>query len=496
MSDTVAGTGDRGLGIGPAGQRGLEPGSLPFDVVIRNGTVVTSAESRRADVGIRDGRIAAIGGDLGPAGATIDATGRLVLPGGIDAHCHIDQKSSSGLMTADDFYTAGVSAACGGTTTVLPFAAQHRGQPLRAVVDDYHARARDRAFVDYGFHLIVSDPAAPGFAEDLGALIDEGCPSLKVYMTYDALRLSDRQMLAVFEAAAGAGAMVMVHAENSDLIAWATERLVREGRTEPRHHPVSRPALAEAEATARAIALAEAVGASVFIVHVSCREALAPIVAARGRGARVFAETCPQYLLLTAADMDQPGFEMAKFICSPPLRSTDDQDALWAALADGHLDLVASDHAPYRLRDPRGKLVHGEDAPFTKIPNGMPGLELRLPLLFSEGVVKGRLTLQQFVDLTAAAPARIYGLAPRKGEIAVGGDADIVIWNPDRVETVTSDGLHDAMDYTPFEGWRVTGWPDVTLSRGAVLWQDGRVTGQPGRGRFVARAPEAVRLSA
>lgn len=487
MSDTDTGIGDWGVGSGSAGARNPDLGSRPFDLVIRHGTIVTSTETRPADVGIHEGRIAAIGRDLGPAEATIDATWRLVLPGGIDAHCHVEQKSSSGLMTADDFYTGSVSTACGGTTTILPFAAQHRGQPLRAVVDDYHACARERAFVDYGFHLIISDPAAPDFGTDLAAIVREGCPSLKVYTTYDALRLSDRQMLAVFEAAAAAGAIVMVHAENSDLIAWATERLVCEGRTEPRYHPMSRPALAEGEATGRAIALAEAAGATVFIVHVSCGDGLAPIVSARTRGASVLAETCPQYLLLAATDMDQPGFEMAKFVCSPPLRTVADQAALWDALVSGHLDLVASDHAPYRLRDPRGKLAHGEDAPFTKIPNGMPGLELRLPLLFSEGVLKKRLTLQQFVRLVATTPARIYGLAPRKGDIVVGADADLVVWNPSRAETVTHTALHDAMDYTPFEGWRVTGWPETTVSRGEVVWYDGEVRGKAGRGQFIAR---------
>jgi dihydropyrimidinase len=456
--------------------------------VLRNGTIVTATDTRCGDIGVRDGRIAAIGAALGDAADVIDATGRLVLPGGIDAHCHIDQKSSSGLMTADDFFTGGVSAACGGTTTILPFAAQHRGQALQAVVDDYRARAEARAFVDYGFHLIVSDPSAPDFDADLVRLVEGGCPSLKVYMTYDALRLSDRQMLSVFEAAAGLGAVVMVHAENSDLVAWSTERLIRGGLVEPRHHPASRPSAAEAEATGRAIALAEAAGAAVFIVHVSCRDALVPIVAARARGARVYAETCPQYLLLAASDMDRPGFDMAKFVCSPPLRSVEDQVALWAALASGELDLVASDHAPYRLRDTQGKLAHGEHAPFTKIPNGMPGLELRLPLLFSEGVVKGRLTVQQFVELTATAPARIYGLAPRKGDIAVGADADLVIWNPTRTETVTHTALHDAMDYTPFEGWCVTGWPETTIARGELVWHQGQVRGNPGRGRFLSRA--------
>jgi dihydropyrimidinase len=460
-----------------------------FDLVVRGGTVATESGTVRADVGIRDGMIAQLAPDLGPAAREIDATGRLVLPGGIDAHCHVDQQSSSGLMTADDFFTAGVSAACGGTTTIIPFAAQHRGQSLRQVVEAYHERARSRAFIDYGFHLIVSDPTPAVLDDELPSLVAQGCPSLKVYMTYDALKVTDRQMLAVFEAARSARAIVMVHAENSDAVAWTTARLLADGRTEPRYHPVSRPAAAEGEATHRAIALAELAGADVFIVHVSCREALAPIVAARARGARVWAETCPQYLVLTAADMDRPGFDMARYICSPPLRSEPDQAALWGALAAGQLDLVASDHAPYRLRDPHGKMAHGEDAPFTKIPNGMPGLELRMPLLYSEGVGSGRLSLVQFVALTATNPARIYGLYPRKGTIAPGSDADLGVWDADLTRVVAQADLHDAMDDSPFEGRTLRGWPVTTIARGDVVWDDGRVMGQPGRGRFVARTP-------
>jgi len=460
-----------------------------FDLVVRGGTVVTDTDTVRCDVGVRDGRIAELADGLGPAARTIDAAGLLVMPGGIDAHCHIDQRSSSGLTTADDFFTGGVSAACGGTTTIVPFAAQHRGQSLRAVVAAYHERARARAFIDYGFHLIVSDPTETVLREELPGLVAAGCPSIKVYMTYETLKLNDCQLLAVFEAAQRHRALVLVHAENSDAIAWKTDQLLAAGQTEPRYHPASRPSLAEGEATNRAIALAGLAGAAVFIVHVSCREALAPIVAARARGARVWAETCPQYLLLAAADMDRPGFEMAKFVCSPPLRSAADQTALWEALANGTLDLVASDHAPYRLQDVQGKRAHGEDAPFTKIPNGMPGLELRLPLLFSEGVGKGRLTANQFVALTASNPARIYGMFPQKGAIAIGADADLVVWDPNRETVVTHAALHDAMDYTPFEGARVKGWPVTTVSRGDVVWDGQTVRGDAGRGRFVARAP-------
>jgi dihydropyrimidinase len=461
-----------------------------FDLVIRHGTVVTASDTTTCDIGIRDGRIAALAEHLDHAsGQDMDARGRLVLPGGVDAHCHVAQKSSSGLVTADDFYTAGVSAACGGTTTIVPFAAQHRGQSLRDVVAEYHARAEGKAFVDYAFHLIVSDLSGANLSEELPGLVRDGYASFKVFMTYDALRLTDAQMLDVFALARREGALAMVHAENHEAIAWLTARLLEEGRTAPKFHPASRPPAVEAEAVHRAITLAELCDVPVLIVHVSCNEALQEICAARARGSRVFAETCPQYLLLGAADLDRPGFEGAKYVCSPPLRDRFDQDALWQALADGVFDIVSSDHAGYRFDDSQGKKAHGEDAPFTKIPNGVPGLETRLPLLFSEGVGRGRIDLQAFVALTATNPARLCGLHPRKGTIAIGSDADLAIWDPEKEVTITAAAMHDAMDYTVYEGRQVRGWPIVTLSRGEVVWANGEVRGCAGRGRFIEREP-------
>ena len=462
--------------------------SEPLDLLVRGGTAVTADGAVRCDVGIRDGRIAALGDGLGTARETIDATGRLVLPGGVDAHCHIDQVSSTGLRTADDFYTGGVSAACGGTTTIVPFAAQHRGQSLRRVVADYHARAEPRAFVDYAFHLIVSDPSEEVLSVELPELIRKGYVSLKVYMTYDALRLTDRQVLEVLTVARREGALTMFHAENHDAIAWITARLLAEGRTSPKYHALARPQEAEREATARSCMLARLVDVPILIVHVSCGGALDEIRRARSRGATVHAETCPQYLVFTAADLDRPGFEGAKWMFSPPARDAAAQEALWTGLRDGAIDIFSSDHAPYRYDDPEGKKAHGEDAPFNRVPNGVPSLELRMPLLFSEGVCAGRIGLDRFVDLTAANPARLLGLYPRKGCIMVGADADLAVWDPEREIAVTQDTLHDRMDYTPFEGMKVRGWPAVTLSRGEVIWQAGEVRGEPGRGRFVPRA--------
>ncbi len=461
--------------------------SVTFDTIIRNGTVVTAADCVLCDVGIRNGKIAALADRLEGAAQEIDARRRLVLPGGIDSHCHIDQKSSTGLTTADDFFTGGISAACGGTTTIIPFAAQHRGQSLCDVVRDYHRRAEGKAFVDYAFHLIVSDPTEQVLAQELPELIDQGCTSFKVYTTYDALKLTDRQILDVLALARREGAMVMVHAENCDAIAWLTGRLVADGKTSPRFHAASRPQLVEREATHRVIAMAELVDVPILIVHVSGMEALEQIRWACSRGLKIYAETCPQYFLLTAEDMDRPGFEGAKYMCSPPPRSTSDHGAVWQGLASGLIQVFSSDHAPYRFNDPMGKQAHGIDAPFNKIPNGVPGLETRLPLLFSEGVGKGRIDVHTFAALSATNAARIYGLYPKKGTISVGSDADLAIWDPELEVTITKEALHDTMDYTPYEGMKVKGWPVITLSRGEIIWAQGKVHGCAGRGIFLKR---------
>ena len=456
-----------------------------YDLVIRGGTVATAADTVACDLGIRDGRVVALAEGLGPGADEIDATGKLVLPGGVDSHCHIDQPSSMGATTADDFRSGSISAACGGTTCIIPFAAQHRGQSLRAVVEDYHARARGKAVIDYAFHLIVSDPTEQVLGQELPALIADGYTSFKIYMTYDALKLDDRQILDVLAAARREGAMVMVHAENHDVIAWLTERLIGAGRSAPQFHAVAHAAAAEREATHRAITLAEIVDLPILIVHVSARAAMEEIRAAKARGLRLYAETCPQYLFLTAADLDREGFEGAKYVCSPPPRDAANQEYVWRGLEGGVFDVFSSDHAPYRYDDPEGKQMHGKGAPFNRIANGVPGLEIRMPMLFSAGVGTGRIGLNRFVDLCCTRPAKLYGLYPRKGSIAVGGDADIAIWDPELKVTISQDMLHDNLDYTPYEGRVVTGWPVTTLSRGTVVWDDGAVLGEPGRGQFL-----------
>ena len=459
-----------------------------FDLIVRGGTVATAADTFRSDVAIRDGRVVALGHDLGPADREIDAVGMLVLPGGIDAHCHIEQESSFKVMTADDFYSGSVSAAFGGNTTIVPFAAQHRGQHLRDVVKTTHERAGPKAVIDYAFHLIISDPTENVLGQELPALIMEGYTSFKVYMTYEMLKIDDRQMLDVLSLARRYGAMTMVHAENNDVINWLSERLLTRGYVAPKYHAVSHDPIAESEASRRAIDLARLADAKLLIVHVSAPEAAQAILNARNRGLPVYGETCPQYLFLTAADLDRDGMEGAKFCCSPPPRDKAGQEAIWLGLKNGTFQVFSSDHAPYRY-DETGKFSAGPNPSFKKIANGVPGIETRMPLLFSEGVGKGRLSLNEFVALTSTNAAKIYGLHPRKGTIAVGSDADIAIWDPTWKRTITRSILHDNMDYTPYEGMEVTGWPKTVINRGRIVVEDETLLVARGSGEFLERQP-------
>ena len=460
-----------------------------FDIIIRGGTVVTASDRSRCDIGVRDGKIVAMADNLQNAGKIIDASGKLVLPGGIDAHCHLDQPRAQGLASggavmADDFESGSRSAACGGTTTIIPFAVQHRGQSLREAVADYHRRAAGKSYIDYAFHLVVSDPTPAVLGQELPALVDAGCTSLKVYMTYEAMRLSDGQILDVLARGKELGALVMIHAENFECLTWLTEKLEAAGKIAPKYHATSRPMMVEREATHRAITLAEIAGAALLIVHVSGREAADEIRRAKQKGLNIHAETCPQYLLLTEKDLDLPGFEGAKCMCSPPPRDKESQAVLWQGLRDGLFDILSSDHAPYRFDD-KGKKLHGLNAPFRKVANGIPGLETRAPLLFSEGVSAGRISVERFVALNSTNAARIYGLYPRKGTICVGADADIAIWDPQKTVTIRNADLHHNVDYTPFEGMTVRGWPVLVLLRGEVICKDNELHGRKGRGQFL-----------
>ena len=456
-----------------------------YDLVIRGGTVATSSDVFAADVGITGETIVALGSGLAAGRKEIDATGKLVLPGGVDAHAHIEQLSAAGIMNADTFESATRSAAFGGTTSVISFAAQHVGMDVQEVVTGYTALAKKGAMIDYAFHIIVSDVTDKVISEDIPALVKQGHSSIKIFMTYDRLKVDDEKLLDILAAAREARALVCVHAENHGVIAWMVKRLIDKGYTAPKYHAVSHARVSESEAFTRLIAFSELLDQPVMIFHVSTREGAAVIREARGRGVKIFAETCPQYLFLTAEDLDKPGAEGAKWMCSPPARTKDDQEALWQALSLGDLQLISSDHAPYRY-DETGKLRAGPNPTFKQVANGLPGLEVRLPLLFDAMVSKGRLGLSKFVELTSTAPAQIYNL-PKKGSIAIGNDADIAIWDPARKVTLSDEMMHDLTGFSPFSGRTVTGWPEKVLLRGRVLVDGDRFTSKPGEGRLMLR---------
>ncbi|MEL6999180.1 MAG: dihydropyrimidinase [Pseudomonadota bacterium] len=458
-----------------------------LDTIVKGGTVVTAADTYKADIGIRDGRIVQIADHLTEAAEVIDAGGLLVLPGGIDSHVHIAQPSGPGVVQADDFESATRAAAFGGHTTVLPFCLQQKGQTLREALNWYHGLAEGQCYVDVSFHMIVTDPTPQVLGQDLPALVAEGYTSVKVFMTYEGMKLTDREILETLEAAKASGALVMVHAENDDAIEYLRDRAAVRGETAPKYHATTRPIPAEREATHRAISLAEIIDMPIVIVHVSNGDAIEEIKAGRARGSKVFSETCPQYLVLTKDDLDLEGFDGAKYVCSPPPRDTASQEACWQGLMDGTFDVFSSDHCPFRYEDSEGKKTPEGLKSFRWVPNGIPGIETSLPILFSEGVSKGRIDLQRFVALTSTNHAKMYGLYPKKGTIAIGSDADLALWDPERQETITQGNLHHGADYTPFEGFAVTGWPVRTILRGTTVALDGNLRSQKGIGRYQKR---------
>lgn len=467
-----------------------------YDLVIRGGTVVTASDTLRADVGIRDGRIIAVAERLDSADRVIDASGLLVMPGGIDSHVHLAQPAFGGPAMADGFESGTRSAIAGGNTTVIPFALQPRGASLRTSVVDYHKEADGKSYCDYGFHLIISDPSPSVRGQELPALVDDGYTSFKVFMTYDDLVLSDRQLLEVFDCARGCGALVMVHCEGYDAIRFMAERLEAAGKTAPYYHAVSRPQSVEREATHRAISHAELTDVPIMVVHVSGREPMEQIRWAQQKGLKVYGETCPQYVALTADDlkglnMDESG---GKYVCSPPPRDHASWDAIWEGIRTGVFQTFSSDHCPFFYEGTMGKLNPKARTSFRWVPNGIPGVETRLQILYQKGVVEGRITINEFVALTSTNHAKLYGLYPKKGSIAPGFDADIVLWDPNRKETISQSLMHHGADYTPYEGMEVTGWPVMTVLRGKVVMEDGRIVGEPGDGGFLKRSlsPYAV----
>lgn len=459
---------------------------MPFDIdlVIENGRVVTPQGVMNGDVAISKGRIASVGKPIADAKKRVSAKGRWVMPGGVDPHAHIEQMSGMGQWNADTFETATKSAAMGGTTSVISFAAQANGQPLSKTVSDYAERARRGAMIDYAFHITLTDTDVARFDSDLAKLIGAGHRSLKVFTTYN-IQLSDAQLLRIFQRARQSGALVCVHAENDAIIAQAREDLIAAGQITPRDHALSRPRMAEIEAVERICRFAEYADQPVMLFHISTRDGAASVEAAQARGAPVWAETCPHYLFMTEAVLDKPGLEGAKWMCSPPQRTEQDQEALWTALLKGSVSLISSDHAPYRF-DRSGKLSAGPNPGFHQIANGLPGLETRLPLLFNAMVTKGRGGPEAFAELTSHAPAKIYGLL-QKGAVAEGMDADIVIWDPVKTVTYEANDLHDNVGYNPWEGYQVTGWPERVILRGQTLVEDGKFLGAPGSGMWIDR---------
>lgn len=461
---------------------------MKYDLVITGGTIATASDTFQADIGIKDGRIAALAMDLASeATEVIDAEGHYVLPGGIDSHVHISQPSGEGIVMADDFESGTLSALYGGNTTVMPFCLQQKGQGIRDALTWYHGLAEGNCYTDVAFHLIISDPTDKVLGQELPAAVEDGYTSFKVFMTYDQLRLNDSELLATFDVARRHGATVLVHCENEDAIQFLVERHEKAGDVRPVSHATTRPSVVEREATHRALSLAEVVDTPITIVHVSNRASIEEISRARARGRPVVAETCPQYLFLTADNLRGMDWEGAKFVCSPPPRNTDEQTACWEALENGTFDLFSSDHCPFRYDSETGKLNPKGAKNFRHIPNGIPGVETRQPLLFSEGVMKGRIDINRFVALTSTNHAKTYGLYPNKGTIAVGADADIAIWDPRVTRTITHDDLHDGADYSPYEGISVTGWPMTVVLRGQVMMRDGSVECAEGDGRYQTR---------
>jgi dihydropyrimidinase len=461
---------------------------MAFDTIIRNGSVVTATDTYTADVAIVNGKITAIGTDLPAqnAGRILDATGKLVLPGGIDVHTHLDMPFG-GTTSADDFETGTRAAAFGGTTTLIDFAIQYKGQPLRQAFDTWMSKAANKAVCDYAFHCIVTDVSG-GQLSEMNDLVHEGVTSFKLFMAYPGVfMLDDGSIFKALQTTAKNGGMVCMHAENGSAIDVIVQQALAEGKRAPKYHALTRPTTAEAEAVGRAIALAEMAGAPIYIVHLSCNDALEKIREARDRGLPVYAETCPQYLYLSLENMDAPGFEGAKYVFTPPLREKWHQEKLWNGLKHDHLQVVSTDHCPFCFKEQKEM---GRDD-FTKIPNGGPGVEHRMSLIYSGGVASGRFNANRFVELVSTTPAKLFGLYPRKGTIAVGSDADLVIFDPHRKHTISAATHHMRVDYSMFEGIQVTGMPDVVLSRGRVVVENDKFLGRAGQGEFLRRATYA-----
>jgi dihydropyrimidinase len=460
--------------------------------LIQGGTIVTATDTFLGDLVIEGGKITAI---LGPGAfpggtfeTTIDAKGKFILPGGIDAHTHLDMPFG-GTTSSDDFETGTLAAAYGGTTSIVDFAIQAKGEPLRKGLDLWHSKAEGKAAIDYAFHMIMTD-VNEATAQEMGQVVSEGVTSFKLFMAYPGVLYADDGMIfRAMQRASELGALICMHAENGIAIDILVAQALAKGNTAPKYHSITRPQIAEAEGTHRAICLAEMADAPVYMVHLSAERALKQVVEARDRGLPVYAETCPQYLFLSDQDLAREGgeygaFEGAKYICTPALRPAHMQEDLWRGLKTHDLQVVSTDHCPFCMK---GQKELGRES-FAKVPNGMPGVETRLYLLWDGGVRKGRISMNRFVEITSTAPAKIFGLYPRKGTIVPGADADLLVWDPEKRHVLSSKTLHMRVDYSPYEGQEVVGGPSHVLSRGKVVIQDGKYVGKKGDGHFVKRS--------
>ncbi len=453
--------------------------------LIKNGTVVTASDISRADILIEDEKIIALEANCTSAtDLTFDAAGKLVFPGAIDVHTHLDMPFG-GTVTADDFTTGTVAAAAGGTTCIVDYAIQTPGKSLQDALDAWHKKADGKCAIDYGFHVAVTDLNDDVMAE-MPALIENGYPSFKLFMAYKGVfQVDDATLLKILKQSGASGGLVLVHAENGDVIDVLTREMLAAGKTEPLYHALSRPPQAEEEAVNRFIIMAELSGAPAYIVHLSDAGALGRVAEARVRGLDIYAETCPQYLYLNIERYSEPGFNGAKYVMSPPLREEGNEDYLWSGLASGNLQVVASDHCSFNLKEQ--KEIGCDD--FTKIPNGAPGIETRVQLLYAGGVNGGKISVNKFIDLVSTAPARLFGLYPRKGTIAVGSDADLVIFDSEADFKISAATQHQNVDYNPYEGFGGKGVPQKVFSRGRLVFDEGKYVGETGHGCFQRRSP-------
>ncbi|HJY88004.1 MAG TPA: dihydropyrimidinase [Candidatus Acidoferrales bacterium] len=458
--------------------------AISMSTLVKNGTVVTAESTHPADILIENETIRDIRANIPQTAAdqVIDATGMLLFPGGVDCHTHLELPFG-GTVTSDDFETGTRAAAFGGTTTLVDFAVQGRGVKMRDALDTWWKKAEGKASIDYGLHMIVTDLSGAGM-EDMDAMVKEGVASFKLFMAYpNALMVDDATIFRALSQTAKNGGLICMHAENGGVIDVIVQRALAEGKTAPKYHALTRPTTAEAEAVHRAIAMAEMARVPVYIVHLSCEAALNEVREARDRGVPAFAETCPQYLLLSIEEYDRPGFEGAKYVFTPPLREKENLPKLWEGLKNDHLQVISTDHCPFCYADQK---TLGKDD-FSKIPNGGPGIENRLQLIYHYGVNAGKLSLNRFVELISTTPARLFGMYPRKGVLAPGSDADIVIWDPEAEHVISVKTHHMRIDYSLFEGCRLRGNVRTVLSRGEVIVDKGQFFGKAGRGAYLKR---------